>query len=192
MKKWTVLLVVLALILTATIPTAAATSGSTGQTTVFGTFPQLPPFPGDEPDPVPVEDDPEVLTYEINIPAVYNTLTEEYMVITAQNVSIGRSKKVVVYLDGAKTLDEDGTLILYHTEHPEYKAIGMVIRTPHPEDGVRLPVNLTEDTLVASFLHGSEEPDEFGYIIVKISATDGAIRGEYGGTLYFKITVEDL
>ena len=186
MKKRIIVFALVAFMLMAGSTVAAAASETTGQTTVSTAFWGLPDPPSDE------ESEPPSYSYEINIPALYDTMTDEYMVITAQNVSIGSGKRVAVYLDAEKTLGGDNLFELSHTEYPQYKAKGYLIRTSNPDYGVREQINSTDVTLVATFLDGSQMPDQYGYIIARINAEPGAVRGVYTGTIYFKITVEDL
>ena len=186
MKKRIFALTLVALMLMTESTVAAAAVETTGQTTVSTAFWGLPDPPSDE------EPEEPSYSYEINIPALYDTMTDEYMVISAQNVSIGSGKRVAVYLDAEKTLDDDDLFELSHTEYPQYKAKGYLIRTSNPDFGVREDINSTDKTLVATFLDGSQMPDQYGYIIARINAGAGAVRGVYNGTLYFKITVEDL
>lgn len=188
MKKKIIIFALVALML-AVGPSAVATAAeTTGQTTVSGAFwgSGLPDPPSDGASETPP------YSYEINIPALYDTMTDEYMVISAQNVSIGSGKRVAVYLDAEKTLDDNDLFELAHTEYPQYKAKGYLIRTPNPDFGVREEINSTDKTLVATFLDGSVEPESYGYIVAKINLEPGGVRGVYTGTIYFKITVEDL
>lgn len=186
MNKKIIIFALAVLMLAAGSTVAAATAETTGQTTVSGAFWGLP-----EPPDYETSEEP-FYSYEINIPALYDTITDEYMVISAQNVSIGSGKRVAVYLDAEKTLDDDDLFELSHTEYPQYKAKGYLIRTSNPDFGARESINSTDKTLVATFLDGSMAPETYGYIIAKINAEPGAVRGVYTGTIYFKITVEDL
>lgn len=182
------LVALVALILAVGSSAVATAAETTGQTTLSGAF-----WGSGLPDP-PSDGAPETpsYSYEINIPALYDTMTEEYMEITAQNVSIGSRKRVAVYLDAENTLGDDNLFELFHTEYPQYTAKGYLIRTSNPVSGIREQINSTNTTLVATFLDGSEMPDEYGYIIAVINADAGAVRGVYNGTIYFKIVVEDL
>lgn len=188
MKKKIIIFALVALMLTAGSTAVAAAAETTGQTTVSGAF-----WGSGLPDP-PNNEAPETpsYSYEINIPVLYDTMTTEYMVISAQNVSIGSGKQVAVYLDAEKTLDDNDLFELAHTEYPQYKAKGYLIRTSDPDFGNRETINSTDKTLVATFLDGSVEPESYGYIIARINLEPGAVKGVYTGTIYFKITVEDL
>lgn len=188
MRKKIIPLALLALALYMLPVIAMAASETTAQTTVSGAFwgPGLPDPPNNEAPGTPSD------SYEINIPALYDTMTSGYMVISAQNVSIGSGKQVAVYLDAEKTLDENDLFELSHTEYSQYKAKGYLARTADPDFGVREGVNSTDKTLVATFLDGSVEPESYGYIIAQINLEPGAVKGVYTGTIYFKITVEDL
>lgn len=184
MKKKIILFSLVALMLAV----GSSVVATAAETTVSGAFwgPGLPDPPQDE------EPETPSYSYEINIPALYDTMTEEYMEITAQNVSIGSGKRVAVYLDAEKTLGDDNLFELFHTEYPQYTAKGYLIRASNPDSGIREQINSTDTTLVATFLDGIEMPDEYGYIIAVINADSEAVRGVYNGTIYFKIVVEDL
>lgn len=188
MKKKVIVFALVALMLVVGSSVVATAAETTGQTTMSGAFwrPGLPDPPQDE------EPETPSYSYEINIPALYDTMTEEYMEITAQNISIGSGKRVAVYLDAEKTLGDDNLFELFHTEYPQYTAKGYLIRASSPDFGIREQINSTDTTLVATFLDGSDMPDEYGYIIAVINADAGAVRGVYNGTIYFKIAVEDL
>ena len=82
-------------------------------------------------------------------------MTDEYMMISAQNVSIGSGKRVAVYLDAENTLGDDNLFELFHTEYPQYTAKGYLIRTSNPDFGIREQINATDTTLVATFLDGA-------------------------------------
>lgn len=183
MKKAIPILALLLLAMPTLSATAIAVSDTTAQTTVSVSFSGL----------VENQDEPsENYSYEINIPTSYDTTQEEYMEITAQNVSIGDGKRVAVYLDGKRTLNDSGVFELFHSAGPEYRAEGRIIRTVDPDYGVRNSINTAEDVLVATFLDGEETSGEYGYIIVKSDIVHGRKNGTYTGTLYFKIAVEDI
>lgn len=100
-------------------------------------------------------------------------------------------KQVAVYLDGERTLDDNGLLILSNVADPQYKAKGELYRTNSYYVGTRERMETPEDILVATFLDGDKAAASYGCIIANITAFDDTINGTYNGTLYFKITIED-
>lgn len=183
MKKAISIFTLLLLISPIFSATAIAVSDTAAQTTVSVSFSGLVDNQGEQ---------SESYSYEINIPVSYDITAEEYMAITAQNVSIGDGKRVAVYLDGEKTLNDSGVFELFHSAGPEYRAEGRIIRTTDPDFGARNRIDTPEDVLVATFLDGEETSGEYGYIIVLSDIVHGGKNGTYTGTLYFKIAVEDI
>lgn len=181
MKKKIIPLVLLAFALYTLPVVATAIDVSTDQTTVSGTFFMSPN-----------DQTGESVSYEINIPGYYDTASKDYMKITAQNVSIGSTKKVVVYLDGERTFDGTGILMLSHEKDPYYKAKCELYRTWDYYEGPHERMETPEDILVATFYDGDESSSSYGQIVANITAFDDTISGTYTGTIYFKITVEDL
>ena len=181
MKKKIISLVLLALVLYTLPVVATAIDVSTAQTTVSGIF-----FMSQN------DQTGESVSYEINIPGYYDTASKDYMEITAQNVSIGSTKKVAVYLDGERTFGDTGILMLSHENDPHYRAKCELYRTCDYYEGPLERIETPEDILVATFYDGDENSSSYGKIVANITAFDDTISGTYTGTIYFKIAVENL
>lgn len=88
---------------------ALAANETTGETDISVTFSGF----GSENGPGntgPEDTTPDILGYEVNIPASYATNNEPCMAITANYVSIGADKRLVVSIDGEKTYSDGGRL----------------------------------------------------------------------------------
>lgn len=171
---------ILALLLLGTLSTAAAASANS-QTEVSVSFSGLSP----ENESAPA------LSYEVIIPATYNTQTEPCLAISARNVSIGQNKQVAVFLDGERTFDENGQLFLTNTQNPNVKVLCQLFRSG--TYGVMGEwINTPGDCLVASFVDGATSPTSYGYLVASASADDSTIDGTYTGTIYFKIGTMDI
>ena len=127
----------------------------------------------------------ESISYEVNIPGYYDTASKDFMEITAQNVSIGSTKKVAVYLDGERTFDDTGILMLSHENNPHCRAKCDLYRNWDYYEGPHERMETLEDILVAAFYDGDESSSLYGQIVANITAFDDTISGTYTGTIYY-------
>lgn len=168
---------------------ALAANETTGETDISVTFSGF----GSENGPGntgPEDTTPDILGYEVNIPASYATNNEPCMAITANYVSIGADKRLVVSIDGEKTYSDGGRLTLAHEDNADNKVICDLYRSnTYGVLGEWMPP--PDDAIIAVFEDGNTTPVSYGYIVASASAGDNTIDGTYAGTVYFTISVEN-
>ena len=179
-KKALAALLSLALLLALPLPASAAETTTQIYCTFSGFRTEAPPV-----TPAPAQP-----TYEVSIPAAYDTNTIPCLSITASNVDIGAGKLLTVSVDCEKTFDENGFFFLSNTERPNIKAICNLYRSDtYGTTGEW--ISSASTATVATFQNGATSPSSYGYLHADVSALDDTIDGTYTGTIYFKIELQD-
>lgn len=179
-KKALAALLSLALLLA--LPLSASAAEATTQ--VYCTF------SGFRTEAPPVTSAPAQPTYEVNIPAAYDTNIIPCLSITASKVDIGAGKLLAVSVDCEKTFDENGFFFLSNTERPNLKAICNLYRSSvYGMTGEW--ISSASNATVATFQDDDTSPITYGYLRANATALDDTIDGTYTGTIYFKIEVQD-
>lgn len=182
MKKKILALSFALLVLLSLSAPAFAASEAEGHTQIFYTFSGLRT---ETPAPAPA-----MISYEVNIPATYDTRTDRCLEITASRVNIGAGKLLTVSIDWDRTFDSNGFFFLTNTERPELKVICSFYRSS--TYGITGEwMSSADHALAAAFEDGNTSPVSYGYLVANAAAGEDTIDGTYTGTLYFKIEVQD-
>ena len=156
---------------------------------------EIEPEPLSPPNIPSVPDAPSA-TYTIIIPAVIDLNYQQKFEIRAENVSIPSPDDfVAVYIDGARTFATDGEFYLYNGEAESIRCdvfTGFSNYRFEQGDGHLLTGRNQNDRFVAEFADGYVAARALGAIFFQPIYTPQSIPGTYTGTVYFKISIENL
>lgn len=121
-------------------------------------------------------------SYEINIPAKINLSNYESLTITASSMNTSWGQRVSVFIDGARTYENNGNFYLYKDKglETEEKITCDLRFSSSPVNGVDLEVGRFDD--------GSTE-NTAGSTLEVTPMAGSASPGTYTGTMYFRITM---
>lgn len=128
----------------------------------------------------------QAASYEIDIPYTNNLNGSEFIIITANNITLPEGASVQVSVDAKRSFSSDGWLVL--TNSTKSAAINCVVSRIHPTSGEASNLSIY-DEFVVSFKQGDTPATKQGKLKITPLGLDETPAGNYSGFMHFNIEV---
>lgn len=161
--------------------------------TMTVTYTQEAPEPSEteSPNDTPTEEMPttqpgnQASSYEIDIPSEISLNDGDSTLLMMNSLNIGKSFKVVVYIDGDRTFQDDGFLHLTAPGNDQTAKTAVYRYNSESDTYERLSGDGEHE--VAVFKYYSLNPNKYGLLRFEIENQSELEPGTYSGTVYFSI-----
>lgn len=128
--------------------------------------------------------------YTVNIPASISLNDGDVFTFSAENVSLGAGKQLVIILD-SDTYENAGNFYLYKEGGAEFQRISCTIERGSVGGGSWEDITGLADH-VAVFSDGATTPSQYGALRFTPQLESGTEYGTYTGTVRFIIDISDF